>query len=103
MAILLHLINNWQMNPDRKRTLLAASLLSAWIFIVPAAHADEQQAKDVTAAKPGTVFRDCPDCPEMVVVPAGSFNMVRPSRKKFGPRSTVRHRNQFQMKRRNIG
>jgi formylglycine-generating enzyme required for sulfatase activity len=25
--------------------------------------------------KPGTVFRDCPDCPEMVVIPAGSFAM----------------------------
>ena len=25
--------------------------------------------------KPGTVFRDCPGCPEMVVVPAGSFMM----------------------------
>lgn len=24
---------------------------------------------------PGTVFRDCPDCPEMVVVPAGKFTM----------------------------
>jgi formylglycine-generating enzyme required for sulfatase activity len=24
---------------------------------------------------PGSVFRDCPDCPEMVVVPAGSFTM----------------------------
>jgi formylglycine-generating enzyme required for sulfatase activity len=24
---------------------------------------------------PGTVFRDCPDCPEMVVIPAGSFTM----------------------------
>jgi len=24
---------------------------------------------------PGSVFRDCPDCPEMVVVPAGSFVM----------------------------
>jgi len=82
MAILVHLINNWQMNPDRKRTLLAASLLSAWIFTVTAAHADEQQAKDVTAAKPGTVFRDCPDCPEMVVVPAGSFNMGSPESEK---------------------
>ena len=82
MAILVHLINNWQMNPDRKRTLLAASLLSAWIFTVTAAHADEQQAKDVTAAKPGTVFRDCRDCPEMVVVPAGSFNMGSPESEK---------------------
>ena len=25
--------------------------------------------------KPGTVFRDCPDCPEMVVMPTGSFAM----------------------------
>ena len=28
---------------------------------------------------PGTAFRDCPDCPEMVVVPAGSFKMGSPS------------------------
>ena len=28
---------------------------------------------------PGRVFRDCPDCPEMVVVPAGSFMMGSPS------------------------
>jgi formylglycine-generating enzyme required for sulfatase activity len=25
--------------------------------------------------KAGTTFRDCPDCPEMVVIPAGSFDM----------------------------
>ena len=24
---------------------------------------------------PGTTFKDCPDCPEMVVIPAGSFEM----------------------------
>ncbi|MDQ7246835.1 SUMF1/EgtB/PvdO family nonheme iron enzyme [Dongia sedimenti] len=28
--------------------------------------------------KPGTVFRDCKDCPEMVVIPAGSFMMGSP-------------------------
>ncbi len=28
--------------------------------------------------KPGMVFRDCPDCPEMVVIPAGSFTMGSP-------------------------
>jgi len=27
------------------------------------------------AKKAGQVFRDCPDCPEMVVIPAGSFRM----------------------------
>jgi formylglycine-generating enzyme required for sulfatase activity len=25
--------------------------------------------------RPGSVFKDCPDCPEMVVIPAGSFMM----------------------------
>ena len=28
--------------------------------------------------KPGDTFKDCPDCPEMVVVPAGSFMMGSP-------------------------
>ncbi|MBM3566973.1 MAG: hypothetical protein FJX42_12775, partial [Alphaproteobacteria bacterium] len=28
-----------------------------------------------SAPSPGTVFRDCPNCPEMVVIPAGSFVM----------------------------
>src|SRR5688572_11536670 len=31
-----------------------------------------------TDLKPGTTFRDCPDCPEMVVIPAGSFTMGSP-------------------------
>jgi hypothetical protein len=75
------------MNPDRKRTLLAALLLSsACIVAVTAPRANEPQVKNVAAAKAGTVLRDCPDCPEIV-----------------GPRSTVRHQNQFQMKRHNIG
>lgn len=28
--------------------------------------------------KPGTVFKDCPECPEMVILPAGSFDMGSP-------------------------
>jgi formylglycine-generating enzyme required for sulfatase activity len=32
--------------------------------------------------KPGTVFRDCKDCPDMVVVPAGSFMMGSPDGEK---------------------
>ena len=31
------------------------------------------------AREPGTVFRDCDECPQMVVVPAGSFLMGSPS------------------------
>jgi formylglycine-generating enzyme required for sulfatase activity len=30
------------------------------------------------ARRPGTVFQDCPDCPRMVVVPAGEFTMGSP-------------------------
>jgi formylglycine-generating enzyme required for sulfatase activity len=43
---------------------------------------------------PGSTFRDCPDCPEMVVVPAGSFMMGSPMGeegrgKNEGPQRTV--------------
>ncbi len=30
------------------------------------------------ASRPGTTFRDCPECPEMIVIPAGSFTMGSP-------------------------
>src|SRR5271169_620638 len=36
--------------------------------------AQESQPPD-SQRTPGAVFRDCPDCPEMVVVPAGNFTM----------------------------
>ena len=35
-------------------------------------------SKSPRAPKAGTIFRDCPDCPEMVVIPAGSFDMGSP-------------------------
>jgi len=36
--------------------------------------------------KPGTVFRDCPDCPEMVVIPPGIFIMgLNPKEAREGP------------------
>jgi formylglycine-generating enzyme required for sulfatase activity/DnaJ-domain-containing protein 1 len=37
--------------------------------------AAKEATKAVDAKSLGRVFRDCPDCPEMVVVPAGSFMM----------------------------
>ena len=30
-------------------------------------------AARTTSRQPGTTFKDCPDCPEMVVIPAGRF------------------------------
>jgi formylglycine-generating enzyme required for sulfatase activity len=38
---------------------------------IPQQHANAQ----TTAPEVGSVFRDCPDCPEMVVIPAGKFIM----------------------------
>jgi formylglycine-generating enzyme required for sulfatase activity len=34
------------------------------------------------AGPSGTVFRDCPECPEMVVIPAGKFTMGSPASEK---------------------
>ena len=36
------------------------------------------QAKNTLSHKPGQTFRDCPDCPELVVIPAGNFIMGSP-------------------------
>ena len=44
--------------------------------------AAEAEARERAAMRPGKVFRDCPECPEMVVVPAGSFTMGSPSSEK---------------------
>ena len=35
-------------------------------------------SKSLKAPRAGRVFRDCPTCPEMVVIPAGRFNMGSP-------------------------
>lgn len=47
-------------------------LAAAFMAAVPAAHAAEG------ARAPGTSFADCDGCPQMVVVPAGSFVMGTP-------------------------
>jgi len=42
--------------------------LALWLAVPTAVHAQA----------PGTSFRDCAECPEMIVVPAGSFTMGSP-------------------------
>lgn len=40
--------------------------------------ANDAEQKPADTPKPGTAFRDCPQCPEMVVVPPGTFLMGSP-------------------------
>ena len=64
------------MNSNPTRSIVALLLLSAvGMFALMAALANEPAAQKPAAGKPGNVFRDCPDCPEMVVIPAGAFTM----------------------------
>ena len=44
-----------------------------------AAEARRLQAQAVEPKRVGSVFRDCEECPEMVIVPAGTFMMGAPS------------------------
>jgi formylglycine-generating enzyme required for sulfatase activity len=53
--------------------LRAAMTLALLALLTPDASAQRKQAERPTGA--GAVFRDCPACPDMVVVPAGEFLM----------------------------
>ena len=85
--------------PKQRRDLTAEERAAAandgWINVPPnhpvaQAPVDDWQALPANhpvvgvAPKPGETFRDCPQCPEMVVIPAGSFMMGSPEEKKNG-------------------
>lgn len=66
---------------------------------LPASSSSTEAMKTVAADfRPGQTFRDCPNCPELVVVPAGSFTMGSPTNEpdRFATESpqrrvTIRH------------
>jgi formylglycine-generating enzyme required for sulfatase activity len=55
-------------------------LSTVFIFAVIAFGQDKKSAS--AASTPGGVFRDCPECPEIVVIPAGNFIMSSPESEK---------------------
>ncbi len=59
------------------QTTLRLALAGLWLLLFSgAAQAQNQQPPQAASIlKPGTVFRDCPECPELVVVPSGLFIM----------------------------
>jgi len=54
------------------------SLSGQEFFFVPKGAKVAAGPDPAKGKKPGESFRDCPDCPEMVIVPAGSFMMGSP-------------------------
>jgi len=50
----------------------------------------KSQANQPQAAKPGAVFKDCDECPEMIVIPAGSFLMGSPPNLEQDPFSNTK-------------
>ena len=74
----------------RENPAITAALIAAGAD--PAVAVD--MARESGQVEPGTVFSDCARCPEMVVVPAGSFMMGSPAseegrRENEGPRHRV--------------
>jgi formylglycine-generating enzyme required for sulfatase activity len=59
--------------PKEVMERLSSALLLASVCAFACLGSPHLEAAEVM--KPGSVFRDCPDCPEMTVVPAGSFMM----------------------------
>jgi len=63
--------------------LIIATLCLMWIPAQAQVQAAKQGnavklSKTAQAPKAGQVFRDCPACPEMIVIPLGSFDMGSP-------------------------
>jgi formylglycine-generating enzyme required for sulfatase activity len=59
-----------------------------------------KQADTASALQRGRVFRDCPECPEMVVIPTGEFTMGSPASEEYrgaheGPQRKVTIRQAF--------
>ena len=59
------------MTPSRLNPLTALALTALCGALLP-------NLAQAAAPQPGKVFKDCKDCPEMVVLPAGTFTMGTP-------------------------
>lgn len=66
----------WHKAMDRRMFLATVPVVALFLVFFGATHT-------AVAAAPDT-FKDCDACPEMVVIPAGSFTMGSPASKKAG-------------------
>lgn len=58
--------------------LIIATLCLMWLPTQAQAAKQGKAARATQALQAGHIFRDCPSCPEMVVIPSGIFNMGSP-------------------------
>ena len=82
IAELPELMNSWwRAAPVLTPLVRLCVLIAAIIVQVTSASAQEvaQPSMQEQTLKPKDVFKDCANCPEMVVVPAGSFKMGSPT------------------------
>ena len=63
----------------RRAVVVGLALLLAGVAGAPAVYPAEAEKGAIAEYPAGHRFRDCADCPEMVVVPAGSFLMGSPA------------------------
>jgi formylglycine-generating enzyme required for sulfatase activity len=56
----------------------AVLVLSA-VIATPSLAQNKKDSSVATGLRPNQTFRDCPECPEMVVIPSGSFMMGSPA------------------------
>ncbi len=57
------------------RPTVAAACLLVVLACAPAVRGSEAVAAAPETSASGAAFRDCGDCPEMMVLPAGSYRM----------------------------
>ncbi|AKS41443.1 bifunctional serine/threonine-protein kinase/formylglycine-generating enzyme family protein [Wenzhouxiangella marina] len=74
----------WQLAQDEDTVEAYEDFIEVWPDSRAVRTARERLAALETEAvgatpQPGETFRDCPDCPEMVVIPAGEFTMGSPA------------------------
>ena len=66
------------MNLSARRLLAGRGLtavLAGFALIICATAFSDARAQTSGGLDPGATFKDCPACPEMVVIPAGKFKM----------------------------
>jgi len=74
--------------PLRKPTMSLIRL--CWLIVIVIIGLSTASAEAMSNPKPGDVFRDCPTCPELVVVPSGIFIMgLKATRKSSKPAHRV--------------